>query len=127
MVSEYDIQENEIVRNMREQRNIHKFRYFMYSRHKDLRQHRFRITKEFLDNEYKNNSTLTATERELLLNLKNHWDWSMFDNDSTNWWSTLSVNYSRSLSLMTVIHMWIDGINTFDTELSDTFNTKCII
>jgi hypothetical protein len=44
----------------------------------------------------------------------------MFENESTNWWSALSFNHSKSLSLMTVIHMWIDDINTFDSEVFET-------
>ena len=60
------------------------------------------------------------TERERLLNLGNHWQWAMFENESTNWWSALSFNHSKSLSLMTVIHMWIDDINTFDAEVFET-------
>ena len=115
MASQYDNNKAEIVRNITAQKAIYKYRIFMYSLNKDIRQQCFRITKEFLDNEYNNNSTITTTERERLLNLGNHWQWNDFDNNSTNWWSTLSFNHSKSLSLMTVIHMWIDGINTFDT------------
>lgn len=120
MASPYDNNKAEIIRNITAQKAIYKYRIFMYSLNKDIRQHCFRITKEFLDNEYNNNSTITATERERLLNLGNNWQWNDFDNNSTNWWSALSFNHSKSLSLMTVIHMWIDDINTFDTEVFET-------
>ena len=119
MASQYDNNKTEIVRNITAQKAIYKFRIFMYSLNKDIRQQCFRITKEFLDNEY-NNSTITVTERERLLNLGNHWQWNMFENNSTNWWSQLSFNHSSSLSLMTVIHMWIDDIHTFDSEVFET-------
>jgi len=52
----------------------------------------FRITKEFLDNEYHNYTTITATERERHLNFGNHSHLAMFENESTNWWSALSFN-----------------------------------
>jgi hypothetical protein len=120
MASQYDNSKAEIVRNITAQKAIYKYRIFMYSLNKDIRQQCFRITKEFLDNEYNNNSTITTTERERLLNLGNHWQWNDFDNNSTNWWSALSFNHSKSLSLMTVIHMWIDDINTFDVEVFET-------
>ena len=120
MVSQYEAARAEIVRNITAQKAIYKYRIFMYSLNKDIRQQCFRITKDFLDNEYHNNSTITATERERLLNLGNHWQWNDFDNNSTNWWSALSFNHSKSLSLMTVIHIWIDDINIFDAEVFDT-------
>lgn len=105
MASQYD---TDIAKNIIITRNINKFRHFMYSRNKDTRQDCFRITKEFLENEYKN-SSITPVEKERLLNLQNHWQWSNFDNDSTNWWSELSFNHSRSTSLIPAIHRWIDG------------------
>uniref|UniRef100_A0A6C0LMQ1 Uncharacterized protein n=1 Tax=viral metagenome TaxID=1070528 RepID=A0A6C0LMQ1_9ZZZZ len=120
MASQYDNNKTEIVRNITAQKAIYKYRIFMYSLNKDIRQQCFRITKEFLDNEYHNNTTITATERERLLNLGNHWQWAMFENESTNWWSALSFNHSKSLSLMTVIHMWIDDITVFDSEGLET-------
>ena len=96
MASQYD---TDIVRNITITRNINKFRHFMYSRNKDTRQDCFRITKEFLENEC-NNSSITPVEKEGLLNLQNHWQWSNFDNDSCNWWSELSFNHTRSLYLV---------------------------
>jgi hypothetical protein len=119
MASQYDNNKTEIIRNITAQKGIYKFKHFLYSLNRDIRQQCFRITKDFLDNE-NNNSTTTATERERLLNLGNHWQWNDFDNNSTNWWSTLSFNHSKSLSLMTVIHLWIDDINTFDAEVFET-------
>ena len=107
------------MRNITAQKAIYKFRVFMYSLNKDIRQQCFRITRDFLENE-NNNSTITMTERERLRLLLNHWQWAMFDNDATNWWAALSFNHSTSLSLMTVIHMWIDDINTFDPEVFET-------
>jgi len=120
MASQYDSNKTEIIRNITAQKAIYKYRIFMYSLNKDIRQQCFRITKEFLENEYNNTSPITATERERLLPLLNHWQWNDFDNNSTNWWSILSFNHSKSLSLMTVIHMWIDDINTFDAEVFET-------
>jgi hypothetical protein len=120
MASQYDNNKTEIVRNITAQKAIYKFRVFMYSLNKDIRQNCFRITKEFLENEYNNNSTVTVTERERLQLLLNHWQWISFDNDSTAWWSRLTINHYTSLSLMTIIHLWTDDINTFDPEIFET-------
>lgn len=120
MASQYEISRAEIMRNITAQKAIYKFRVFMYSLNKDIRQQCFRITRDFLENEYKNTPTTTITERERLRLLLNHWQWNDFDNNSTNWWSLLSLNHSMSLSLMTVIHMWTDDINTFDPEVFET-------
>ena len=120
MASQYETSRAEIVRQITAQKAIYKYRIFMYSLNKDIRQQCFRITKEFLDNEYHNNSTITATERERLLNLGNHWQWNDFDGNSTNWWSALSLNHSSSITLMTVIHLWIDDIQQFDPEVFET-------
>lgn len=116
MASVYETKRSEIIRNITAQKSIYRFKQFIYSLNRDIRQNCFRICKEFLDNEYQNNSTTTATERERLLTLVNHWQWNMFNNDSTSWWHDLSFNHSHSLSLMTIIHMWIDDITTFDAE-----------
>ena len=119
MASQYEATRAEILRNITAQKAIYKFRVFMYSLNKDIRQQCFRITRDFLENE-NNNSIITMTERERLQFLLNHWQWTIFENDSTNWWSLLSFNYSHSTTLMTVIHMWIDDINTFDPEVFET-------
>jgi len=63
---------------------------------------------------------ITATERERLQNLRNHWQWTAFDNASTDWWSTLSFNHATSISLMTLIHLWIDDITVFDSDAFET-------
>ena len=120
MASQYDNNKAEIVRNITAQKAIYKYRIFMYSLNKDIRQQCFRITKEFLDNEYNNNTSITATERVRLLNLVNYWQWNDFDGNSTNWWSALSLNHSSSITLMTVIHLWIDDIQQFDPEVFET-------
>ena len=120
MASQYEYTKTEIVRNITAQKTIYKFRVFMYSLNKDIRQNCFRISRDFLENEYNNNSTLTVTERERLQLLLNHWQWISFDNDSTAWWSRLTVNHYTSLSLMTTIHLWTDDINTFDPEVFET-------
>jgi hypothetical protein len=120
MASEYEVNKAEIVKNIRAQKNIYKFRQFLYSLNRDIRQTCFRITRDFFENEYNNNTFITATERERLLNLINHWQWNEFDGNSTNWWSTLSFNHSSSLSLIIVINMWVDEIQQFDTEVFET-------
>ena len=120
MASQYEDTKAEIIRSITAQKNIYKFRQFLYSLNRDIRQTCFRITKEYLENEYHNNTRVTVTERERLLNIINYWQWTIFDNDATNWWAAVSFNHSRSLSLMTVINLWINDINTFDPETFET-------
>ena len=91
----------------------------MYSLNKNVRQQTFQLSLDFLNNEI-NNPTITATERERLQNLRNHWQLSSFENTATDWWSTLLFNHSTSLSLMTLIHLWIDDITVFDSEAFET-------
>jgi hypothetical protein len=119
MASQYDNNKTEIIRNIIAQKAIYKFKQFFYLLNRDVRQFCFRIVRDFLENE-NNNPTITVTEKERLRALLNHWQWDIFNNESTNWWYALSFNHSKSLSLMTVIHIWIDDINTFDAEVFET-------
>jgi hypothetical protein len=119
MSSPYDARLAEIKRQITAQKNIYKFRTFLYSLNKNVRQTCFRISLDFFENEY-NNPMITATERERLQNLRNHWQLSSFENTATDWWSTLLFNHSTSLSLMTLIHLWIDDITVFDSEAFET-------
>ena len=116
MDTQYESNKAEILRHITAQKNIYKFRQFLYSLNRDIRQQCFDISKQFLENEYRNNTAVTVTERERLLSLINHWQWNTFDTNSTNWWSILSFNHAKSLSLMTMIHLWINDIQTFDSE-----------
>jgi hypothetical protein len=120
MASQYDTNKAELVRQITAQKNIYKFRQFLYSLNRDIRQQCFDISKKFLENEYRNNDAISTTERERLLALINHWQWHAFDNTSVVWWSTLSFNHAKSISLMTMIHLWVDDIHTFDPEAFET-------
>lgn len=123
MSSPYDTNLAEIKRNILAQKTIYKFRIFMYSLNKDIRHRCFDICNQFLVNEYNNNTTITVTEKDRLTALLNHWQWTSFENTSTDWWTNLSFNHSHSISLMIIIHMWIDDIQTFDNE---TFETSTV-
>jgi len=119
MSSPYDLRLAEIKRQITAQKNIYKFRTFLYSLNKNIRQQCFQLSLDFFENEY-NNPMITWTEKERLQNLRNHWQLSSFENTATDWWSTLSFNHSTSLSLMTLIHLWIDDITVFDPEAFET-------
>ena len=119
MSSPYEVNLQEIERKVTGQKYIYKFRMFLYTLNRDIRQVCFRITKEFLENELEN-PLVTATERERIQRLLIHWQWSAFDTTSTAWWSTLAFEHTKSLSLMTIIHMWIDNITEFDPEHFET-------
>lgn len=119
MSSPYEVNRQDIERKITGQRYIYKFRMFLYTLNRDIRQVCFRITKEFLENELEN-QLVTATERERIQRLLTHWQWTTFDTSSTAWWSTLAFEHTKSLSLMTIIHMWIDNITEFDPEHFET-------
>ena len=61
MASQYEDTKAEIIRSITAQKNIYKFRQFLYSLNRDIRQTCFRITKEYLENEYRNNTAVTVT------------------------------------------------------------------
>ena len=119
-MSVYDITLTELKRNILAQKTIYKFRNFLYTINKDIRHHYFDICRNYLDNEYRNNDQITMTEKERLLNLLNHWQWNSFENTSTNWWYILAMNHSHSISLMTLLHLWVDDIQPFDPEIFET-------
>lgn len=120
MSSSHDTRLAEIKRQITAQKNIYKFRTFLYSLNKNIRHKCFQISWDFFDNEYRNNQAITVTERGRLQNLLNHWQWSIFENTSTDWWSELSFNHTTSISLMTLIHLWIDDMNVFDADAFET-------
>ncbi len=115
----YEHTKQEIVNEILAQKCIYKFRTFMYSLNKDVRHHNFEISRTFLENELYKNTSLTVTERERLQQLITHWQWSIFDNTAVMWWTGLTV-HSKSLTLMTLLHLWIDDISVFDPESFET-------
>ena len=119
MSSPYKVNRQDIERKVAGQKYIYKFRMFLYTLNRDIRQVCFRITKEFLENELLK-PELTATERVRVQILLEHWQWTTFDTSSTAWWSTLAFEHTKSLSLMTIIHIWIDNITEFDPESFET-------
>lgn len=123
MASPYDERKTEILNQVTAQKLIYKFRVFIYTLNKDVRFNCFNICERYLNNEFYDNTTITATERERLAKLMTHWDWTSFDSASTDWWRMLSSEHAKSLTLMTLIHLWIDDVNTFDAE---TFETSTI-
>lgn len=119
-MSVYDTTLTELKRSIQAQKTIYKFRTFLYSINKDIRHHYFDLCRTYLDNEYNNNAQITMTEKERLLNLLNHWQWNTFENTSTTWWYILAMNHSHSLSLMTLLHLWVDDIQPFDPDAFET-------
>ena len=119
MSSIYEVNKQNIERKVTAQKYIYKFRMFLYSLNKDIRQVCFRITKEFLENELQK-PELSTTERVRVDRLLAHWQWNTFETTSTAWWSTLAFDHTTSLSLMTIIHIWIDNITEFNSEIFET-------
>jgi len=119
-MSTYDASLTELKRNIIAQKTIYRFRNFLYSINKDVRHHWFDMCRSYLENEQRNNTEITATEKGRLQSLINHWEWNSFENTSTNWWYILSMNHSHSVTLMTLLHLWIDDIEIFDSEAFET-------
>jgi hypothetical protein len=119
-MSNYETNLKELKRNILAQKTIYRFRNFLYSINKDIRHQWFDICKGYLENEYNNNSDITFTEKQRLNNLISHWQWNDFENSSTNWWYILTNNHSHSLTLITLIHIWVDEIQIFDPEMFET-------
>lgn len=120
MSNTYDTFLKEIKRDIISQKNIYKFRTFLYSLNKPVRQKCFDICKRYLDNEYDNNIEITFTEKQRLLNLRNHWQWPNFESNSTDWWYILTEIHSHSISLMDIINLWINDIEIFDENEFET-------
>ena len=104
-----------LITQINAQKAIYKFRTFLYLLNKDVRQHCFSLSYDFLNNEL-NNKELHFSERENLQSLLNHWQWSIFENTSTSWWSVLSYNHYKSTTLITLLHLWIDDIPLTDLD-----------
>jgi hypothetical protein len=119
MSMSYEQIKQELVNQISAQKCIYKFRTFIYSLNKDVRHSVFAISRTFLENELHKNTTITATEHERLQHLINHWQWGTFDTNAVIWWTGLS-SYSKSLTLMTLLHLWIDDITVFDSESFET-------
>lgn len=120
MATPYEIENKRLKNDIEAMKLIYKFRMFLYSLNRDVRVNCFRISREYFENEYNNNIEVSRTERERLHTLINHWEWTSFDTTSINWWSIIFTQHLRSLTLMTVIHLWIDDITHFDPESFET-------
>jgi hypothetical protein len=119
MSDSYENSKQDLINNISAQKCIYKFRTFIYSLNKDMRYYIFDISRRFLENELHKNPAITVTERERLQQLINHWQWAMFDSNAVVWWTSLS-NYAKSITLMTIIHLWIDDISIFDQDSFET-------
>ena len=67
-----------------------------------------------------NNTCLAIGERERIQNLINHWQLNNFETNATNWWSVIAYNHSKCSTFKTLMHTWIDDIQTFDVENFET-------
>lgn len=114
----YEKNKNEIIKDITAYKLIYKYRNFLYSLNKNVRQECFMLTRKFLENEQHNDLT-TQTENERLIALLNHWQWNSFELNSSSWWIVVS-NFIHSLSLLTIIRLWVDDINIFDPESFET-------
>jgi hypothetical protein len=116
----YEANLKQLKRNITAQKTIYKFRTFMYSVNRDIRQHFFNISRSFFINERQHNVAMTMTENARLTQLLEHWDWDAFESASVQWWHILAMQFSHSITLLTLIHLWIDDIQTFDPDAFET-------
>lgn len=119
MTSEYENTRKEIINKINFQKTIYKFRTLIYSLNKDIRHLCFSMSRDFLINEL-NNITLSSSEKNRLDLLITHWQVGDFENNSTNWWSVLSHNHSKSITLSILMHLWIDDMTSFDLDQFET-------
>lgn len=119
-MEEFRADKAKIAQKIVAQKAFYKFRQFMYSLNREIRQHCFGITRAYLENACGPFSDVTVTERNLLIPLLQHWDWTAFDTAATAWWTALSTTHYASLTLMEVINRWIDDIQPFDADRFET-------
>ena len=86
---------------------INKFRIFMNSLNKEVQKHVFDDMNTFFQEGLVSTFT-TTTEKEQLTSIMNHWQWSIFENNSTTWWHMLLENHLHCVSLLAVINMLVD-------------------
>ena len=119
MTDAYHETKADLQRQITAQKNIYKFRTFLYSLNKDVRHRCFEICYDYLQNET-HNVEITGTEYIRLTALLHHWNWETFEQSGSAWWSVLSSIHYKSVVLMTLIHLWIDDIQTFDPDAFET-------
>jgi hypothetical protein len=107
MASHYNLRKEELVNQMRVQRCILKFKQFLYSLNRDVRQHCFGLVRAYFENELEGGG-LGDVEVQRLEALLQHWQWILFDTISTEWWSGLCLQHARCKTLLACIQIWID-------------------
>jgi hypothetical protein len=122
----YEQRKADLLNEISIQKLLYKFRAFMYSLRRDTRLNCFSICDRYLNNEFHDNITLSVSEKARLEKLMGHWSWEVFDTAATDWWALLSCEHSKCLTLMTLIHLWIDDIHVFDPENFET-STQSLI
>lgn len=104
MSDEYTKNRNDIERKILHQKALHKFRQFMYSLNKPIRQQFFGFIKEYLENEM-TNPGVRAIDSDTLRPLLPHWNWVQFDSMATSWWETLLLHHANCEPLQTIIQL----------------------
>jgi hypothetical protein len=114
-----------ILNRIEAQKNIHKFRMFMYSISKEQRQILFNICVDYFVYELDHKVDMKVSENELLGSMVNHFQWYSFENDSMNWWGSLSRKYANSETLHIFIRECIRGWNGMEMSnvIVDTQST----
>jgi hypothetical protein len=108
MTETYTNTKNEISNKLFWVKSINRLRKFVYNLSRDERQYFFNEVSQYIHNELNNNSIhLSETERCLLTNLITHWHINNTESNSTMWWSTLLYNYSGSMTLKTIISVYV--------------------
>lgn len=114
----YNVRRSELIRQVDALKSIYKFRIFLYSLNRDVRQRCFEICREYLQNELEN-IELNISERDRVIQLLNHFQWNEFDQHSTLWWSILSFNYVNSITLIYLINIWTSDLTIAETNIRD--------
>jgi hypothetical protein len=118
MSTPYEQRRKDLLKDIAAQKLLYKFRTFLYSLNKDVRVHCFSLCELYLNNEL-HDGIQTVSENTRLHALVDHWKWSTFETSASDWWKTLSIEHARCHTLMTLIHLWIDDIQTMDGDMLD--------
>ncbi len=119
-MNDYETFMKEQRRIINSQKIIHKCSILLNSLQGERRYQWFEICRNHLNCVYNMNNTITLSERNLIQNIINHWDWNTFEQNSSLWWNTIFLNYSNSDILINLLRLWVNNDYILDDEQNET-------
>jgi hypothetical protein len=105
MATYHEARRFELAKNIGCYRTLYEFRLYLDSLDKDMRQQCFKVSRDYLENEYK--GPLAPGESLNLLALVNHWSWEQYEKNQIEWWTVLSKNHLNTEAISKLISLWI--------------------